>query len=113
MIPLKLAWAWTIHKAQGQTMKEKIVLNLGDKELIARLSYVAFSRATKLSNIGINGGCTREKLMEEIAISNKRMEIAKSRMSSPEFVLAYLAMIYLCSCLSTRDLMDLHYEFCN
>ena len=67
MIPLKLAWAWTIHKAQGQTMKEKIVLNLGDKELIAGLSYVAFSRATKLSNIGINGGCTRERLMEEIA----------------------------------------------
>ena len=29
----------------------------------------AFSRATNLRNIGINGGCARERLMEEI--SNK------------------------------------------
>ena len=69
MLPIKLAWAWTIHKAQGQTMKGKIVLDLGEKEIIAGLSYVAFSRATKLSNIGINGGCSRNRLMEEI--SNK------------------------------------------
>ena len=69
MIPLKLAWAWTIHKAQGQTMKGKIVIDLGDKEVTVGLSYVAFSRATNLRNIGINGGCARERLMEEI--SNK------------------------------------------
>ena len=47
MIPLRLAWAWTIHKAQGQTIKSKIVLNLGRKEMDHGLTYVAFSRAKK------------------------------------------------------------------
>ena len=67
MIPLKLAWAWTIHKAQGQTIRGKIVLELGDHERTIGLSYVAFSRATKLSNIGIDGGLSRPRLMYVIS----------------------------------------------
>ena len=55
MIPLKLAWAWTIWKAQGQTIKGKIVFDLGDEEKEHGLAYVALSRATKLSDIGIIG----------------------------------------------------------
>ena len=49
------------HKAK------KLVLDLETKETTVGLSYVAFSRATKLSDIGINGGCSRERLKEEIA----------------------------------------------
>ena len=62
MLPLKLSWAWTIHKAQGQTIRDKVILDLGKQEMSLGLSYVAFSRATRLSNIGIVGGITKERL---------------------------------------------------
>jgi PIF1-like helicase/Helitron helicase-like domain at N-terminus len=60
MLPLRLAWAWTIWKAQGQTFTTKIVLNLGRYEREHGLTYVGFSSATRLSLIGIQGGLTLE-----------------------------------------------------
>lgn len=71
MFPLRLAWAWTIWKAQGQTMKGKIVLTLTDKEKECGLSYVAFSRATTISNIGIIDGVSCERLTTKINNSDK------------------------------------------
>ena len=67
MLPLKLAWAWTIHKSQGQTIKEKIVLHLGDDEKTVGLSYVAFSRAKRFSNVGIQGGLSANRIMTLIS----------------------------------------------
>ncbi|CAJ1945762.1 unnamed protein product [Cylindrotheca closterium] len=58
MIPLRLAWAWTIHKAQGQTIRNKIVPTLGNKEMEHGVSYVAFSWAVRVFNVGIKGGVT-------------------------------------------------------
>jgi ATP-dependent exoDNAse (exonuclease V) alpha subunit len=55
MLPLRLAWAWTFWKAQGQTFRNKIIMNLSNKEKENGLTYTGFSRATKLSNIGIIG----------------------------------------------------------
>jgi ATP-dependent DNA helicase PIF1 len=66
MLPIRLSWAWTIWKAQGQTMPGKIVLNLGKNEKEHGLTYVAFSRATKLRNIGIEGGLTCERFTVKI-----------------------------------------------
>ena len=66
MIPLKLAYAWTIHKAQGQTIKGKIVLDLGDIERSHGLTYTAFSRATILANIGFANGLTADRIMKKI-----------------------------------------------
>ena len=66
MIPLRLAWAWTIWKAQGQTMTGKVAIKLGDKEVEHGLSYVAFSRATRYRNVGIIGGVTATRLTTEI-----------------------------------------------
>ena len=71
MIPLRLAWAWTIHKAQGQTIRSKIVLNLGRKEMDHGLTYVAISRATKIGSIGITGGVTRERITSQLANMKK------------------------------------------
>ena len=62
MLPLKLSWAWTIWKAQGQTIKGKLVLDLSDKEKECGLTYVAFSRATRLRDIGIVGGLPMKDL---------------------------------------------------
>ncbi len=66
MLPLRLAWAWTIWKAQGQTIRGKVVIKLGKSEREHGLSYVAFSRATRLSNIGIIGWMDGPRLASKI-----------------------------------------------
>jgi ATP-dependent exoDNAse (exonuclease V) alpha subunit len=48
--PLRLAYAITVHKAQGLTLKQ-VVLNLERKGHSLGLSYVAISRVKKLSSI--------------------------------------------------------------
>jgi hypothetical protein len=68
MLPLRLAWAWTIWKAQGQTITGKVVIKLGKSEREhGSMSYVAFSRATRLSNIGIIGGMDGPRLTSAIS----------------------------------------------
>ena len=67
MIPLRLSWAITIHKAQGQTIPGNVVVRLGDSENTLGLSYVAFSRVTKLQNIGVDGGGPSDRLMKKIS----------------------------------------------
>ena len=42
-MPIKLAYALTIHKSQGQTL-EKVVVDLGKSEKSLGLAFVALSR---------------------------------------------------------------------
>ena len=49
-LPLKLAWAVTIHKSQGLTL-DKVVIDLGKKEFSCGLTFVACSRVRKLRDI--------------------------------------------------------------
>ena len=49
-LPLKLAWAVTIHKSQGLTL-DKVVIDIGKKEFSAGLTYVACSRVRRLSDL--------------------------------------------------------------
>ena len=50
-VPLILGWALTIHKSQGMTIgqgskvAERVVIDIGNKEIGSGMSYVAFSRA--------------------------------------------------------------------
>lgn len=48
--PLKLGWAVSVHKSQGQTL-EKLVLDFDDQYFEAGQAYVALSRAKTLESI--------------------------------------------------------------
>jgi len=48
--PLRLAWAVTIHKAQGKTLDEAMI-DLGPRAFAAGQTYVAFSRLTSLAGL--------------------------------------------------------------
>ena len=49
-LPLKLAWAVTIHKAQGLTL-DKVVIDVGMKEFACGLTFVACSRVRTLTDL--------------------------------------------------------------
>ena len=49
-LPFKLAWAVTIHKAQGLTL-DKVVVDIGKKEFSTGLMFVACSRVRHLSDL--------------------------------------------------------------
>jgi hypothetical protein len=49
--PIQLFNAINIHKTQGLTIKDKGVIDIGEKEFQIGLSYVAISRFTRLENI--------------------------------------------------------------
>ena len=48
--PMKLAWAVTIHKSQGQTF-ERVVIDVGYGTFAHGQMYVALSRCTSLQGI--------------------------------------------------------------
>jgi len=49
-MPIKLAWAITIHKSQGKTF-DKVIIDLGAGSFAHGQTYVALSRCTSLSGI--------------------------------------------------------------
>ena len=49
-VPICLAWAITVHKSQGLTL-QKAVIDLGEREYAAGLSFVAISRVCALRNV--------------------------------------------------------------
>ena len=49
-LPLKLAWAVTIHKSQGLTL-DKVVIDVGKREFSTGLTFVACSRVRRLQDL--------------------------------------------------------------
>jgi hypothetical protein len=71
MLPLRLCYAWTIWKAQGQTIRTKVVASLGVTEKEHGLTYTVFSRVRKASDIGIINGFPRVRLLDKVKNQGK------------------------------------------
>ncbi|CAB1099498.1 unnamed protein product [Ectocarpus sp. CCAP 1310/34] len=84
-LPLRLCWAITMHKSQGQTLA-KAVIDLGPKEACTGLTFVCLSRAKRLvdlmvepmsfdriGNLG-NSPTMKARLQEEVRLG----ELAQS-----------------------------------
>jgi ATP-dependent exoDNAse (exonuclease V) alpha subunit len=49
-VPVRLAWAITVHKSQGLTLR-RAKIDLGDKEFTSGLSFVAVSQVRTLEDL--------------------------------------------------------------
>ncbi|HUT21825.1 MAG TPA: DEAD/DEAH box helicase [Candidatus Bipolaricaulota bacterium] len=67
-IPIKLAWAITIHKSQGKTF-EKVIIDLGSGTFVHGQTYVALSRCTTL-----NGIVLKKKFFRSSIIMDQRVK---------------------------------------
>lgn len=74
-LPIRLAYASTIHKAQGLTLTGKVQIVFTHRFISApSMAYVALSRATELENITIVG--TPHQVRERVNVLRKVMQWA-------------------------------------
>ena len=82
-IPLRLAWAITVHKSQGMTLDAaKIDLR---KAFIEGMGYVALSRVKSINNLYLHGINQMALKVSQDALDINDMLLDKSRNDSKEF----------------------------
>lgn len=72
--PLVIAYAITVHKSQASTL-EKVVLDIGTKEFVSGLTYVALSRVKSLAGLMFDGPFG----LEAVCSPPKKSAIDRSR----------------------------------
>ena len=70
-VPLKLSWSFTPWKVQGQTIRGKVVANLGKTERSPGLSYVVFSCVRCFICVAVDDDLTWDCLTSKITSSKK------------------------------------------
>jgi ATP-dependent DNA helicase PIF1 len=68
-VPLKLAWAITIHKSQGKTF-DKVIIDIGTGAFVSGQIYVALSRCRTLEGIVLKKPITRRDVILDPRINN-------------------------------------------
>lgn len=76
-LPLRLAWAMTIHKSQGLTLK-KAWVDLGTSEKTSGMTYVALNRVKKLED-RIVEPMTLERLEASKKPTNLKFRLGEER----------------------------------
>ena len=76
-LPLRLAWAMTIHKCQGLTLK-KTWVDLGTSEKTAGITYVALSRVKKIEDLVIEP-MTFERLQAPQKLANLKYRLKEEK----------------------------------
>ncbi len=83
-IPLRLAWASTVHKSQGETIDGKIEVICTPQFFAAGMAYVALSRATSIKNLYITG---KPKVIVSEAVKRFFQTINQKEEMVPEYTL--------------------------
>ena len=86
--PLRLAYAVSIHKSQGMTLN-KAVIELGEKDFVRGLSFVAISRVRAITDLAFLSRIGPHRL-DQVGMSNK-VELDVRRREELGFIDATLA----------------------
>ena len=78
-IPLKLAWAMTVHKSQGQTL-EKVLIDFKYKPWEHGQTYVAFSRLRSLSGLKLKMPVQMSDIIVDSQITDWENGLTKENM---------------------------------